>query len=110
MLDLHGRLDGGQLPKMAGGKERPAEFMLEDKWDACVDLTVRRLVYSSVAGAFAAVLIFRSPTTRWASVAFGAGLGLGSALKDCKYIYDGGRAASLSPELSYHVGAAGDKI
>lgn len=87
-------------------KERPADLLSEDKWDACVDLTVRRFVYSSVAGAVAAVLIFRSPTTRWASVAFGAGLGLGSALKDCKYIYDSGRAANLPPQLSHQAGAS----
>ncbi|CAN1235532.1 hypothetical protein LINPERPRIM_LOCUS4535 [Linum perenne] len=28
------------------------------KWDACIDLTVRRVVYSSMAGAFSGLLFF----------------------------------------------------
>ncbi|CAI0556771.1 unnamed protein product [Linum tenue] len=28
------------------------------KWDACIDLTVRRFVYSSMAGAFGGLLFF----------------------------------------------------
>ncbi|KAL9229054.1 hypothetical protein vseg_004570 [Gypsophila vaccaria] len=56
---------------------------LDAKWDACIDLSLRRVVYSTVAGAFSGVLFFRSPVTRWASIAFGAGLGVGSAYSDC---------------------------
>ncbi|KAK9690110.1 hypothetical protein RND81_09G105600 [Saponaria officinalis] len=39
------------------------------QWDACLDLSLRRFVYSSVVGAFSGLLLFRSPVTRWASVA-----------------------------------------
>jgi len=75
--------------KMAGEKGVPPELELDAKWDACLDITLRRFVYSSVAGAGSALLLFRSPTTRWAAVAFGAGVGLGSAYTDCSRIFDG---------------------
>ncbi|KAG2318697.1 hypothetical protein Bca4012_055103 [Brassica carinata] len=58
------------------------------KWDACLDLTARRVAYSSLGGAFAGLLFFRSPVTRWASIAFGAGLGIGSAYTDCSRVFD----------------------
>lgn len=66
----------------------PKEYDLNAKWDACLDLSVRRFVYSSLAGAFTGLLLFRSPATRWASVAFGAGVGLGSAYADCSHLFD----------------------
>uniref|UniRef100_A0A7N0UDW9 MICOS complex subunit Mic10 n=1 Tax=Kalanchoe fedtschenkoi TaxID=63787 RepID=A0A7N0UDW9_KALFE len=53
------------------------------QYDECLDLSLRRFVYSSLAGAFGGLLLFRSPVTRWASVAFGAGIGLGSAYTEC---------------------------
>ncbi|KAG0470244.1 hypothetical protein HPP92_016944 [Vanilla planifolia] len=62
---------------------------LNAKWEACVDLTVRRLTSSSLVGAFAGLLLFRSPATRWSSVAFGAGVGLGSAYIESSYIFSG---------------------
>ncbi|KAL3634709.1 hypothetical protein CASFOL_021763 [Castilleja foliolosa] len=61
----------------------PAKHDLSAKWDAFLHLGTRRFVYSSVAGAFAGLLLFRSPVTRWASVAFGAGVGIGSAYSEC---------------------------
>ncbi|KAH6785684.1 hypothetical protein C2S51_038139 [Perilla frutescens var. frutescens] len=61
----------------------PANYGLNEKWDACLELGLRRFVYSSLAGAGTGFLIFRSPATRWASVAFGAGLGIGSAYSEC---------------------------
>ncbi|KNA21439.1 hypothetical protein SOVF_043220 [Spinacia oleracea] len=64
------------------------EYNLDAKWDACLDLSLRRFVYASVAGAFTGLLLFRSPATRWASVAFGAGAGLGSAYSDCSRLFD----------------------
>ncbi|KAL2893500.1 MICOS complex subunit MIC10 [Bienertia sinuspersici] len=64
------------------------DYNLDEKWDACLDLSLRRFVYSSVAGAFTGLLLFRSPVTRWASVAFGAGMGLGSAYSDCSRLFD----------------------
>ncbi|KAG6539246.1 hypothetical protein ZIOFF_004403 [Zingiber officinale] len=64
-------------------------YDLDPKLDACLDLSIRRLLYSSLAGASAAVLFFRSRTTRWATVAFSAGAGVGSAYTECSYILNG---------------------
>ncbi|CAM6088179.1 unnamed protein product [Calypogeia fissa] len=73
--------------------ERPKELSLDDKWDAAIDLTLRRFVYSTAGGAVAALALFRSPVTRWSAIAFGAGLGLGSAIRDSSYIFNGSNPA-----------------
>lgn len=85
---------------MAENKQIPPPYDLDAKWDACLDLTVRRFVYSSFAGAFGGLLLFRSPVTRWASVAFGAGLGLGSAYTECSQKFGGYPAMFLPPKIS----------
>ncbi|KAI3460692.1 hypothetical protein Pfo_017355 [Paulownia fortunei] len=77
----------------------PAKYDLNAKWDACLDLGIRRFVYSSFAGAFAGLLLFRSPVTRWASVAFGAGVGIGSAYSECSHKFDGS-PPKLTPNIS----------
>lgn len=38
--------------------QRPEELALDDKWEQCVDLTLRRTFYSTLAGAACAVLFF----------------------------------------------------
>ncbi|MFS7910616.1 putative MICOS complex subunit Mic10 protein [Helianthus anomalus] len=81
---------------MGENKEIETQYDLNAKWDACLDLGVRRFVYSSAAGAFAGLLLFRSPVTRWASIAFGAGVGIGSAYSDCSHKFDGSSQASPS--------------
>ncbi|CAJ1957966.1 unnamed protein product [Sphenostylis stenocarpa] len=109
---------GGSRPTttMADKQIIPPKHDLDAKWDACLDLTVRRFVYSSSAGAFAdesttffcllffvVVMSFAtcfgschelaiatgSPVTRWASIAFGAGVGIGSAYAECSRLFDG---------------------
>ncbi|XVF37286.1 hypothetical protein REPUB_Repub19eG0132900 [Reevesia pubescens] len=77
----------------------PAKYDVNAKWDACLDLTVRRFVYSSLAGAFGGLLFFRSPVTRWASVTFGAGIGIGSAYTDCSRIFYASPAKLARPKL-----------
>ncbi|KAG2533951.1 hypothetical protein PVAP13_9NG002100 [Panicum virgatum] len=67
----------------------PPRYDLDAKWDACLDLSIRRVAYSSLGGAFAGLLLFRSPTTRWASVALGAGVGIGAAYTECSYLFNG---------------------
>ncbi|CAJ1957962.1 unnamed protein product [Sphenostylis stenocarpa] len=74
---------------MADKQIIPPKHDLDAKWDACLDLTVRRFVYSSSAGAFADLLFFGSPVTRWTSIAFGAGVGIGSAYTECSRLFDG---------------------
>ncbi|XP_011096176.1 MICOS complex subunit Mic10 isoform X1 [Sesamum indicum] len=78
--------------------EIPGKYDLNEKWDACLDLGVRRFVYSSFAGAFAGLLLFRSPVTRWASVAFGAGVGIGSAYSECSHKFNGS-PPKLTPNI-----------
>ncbi|GKV35203.1 hypothetical protein SLEP1_g43505 [Rubroshorea leprosula] len=78
----------------------PAKYDVNAKWDACLDLTVRRFVYSSLAGAFGGLLLFRSPVTRWASIAFGAGVGIGSAYTECSRIFDGSTSNPAPPKLA----------
>lgn len=39
--------------------ENRKEYDWDAKWDACLDLSLRRFVYSSVAGAFTGLLLFR---------------------------------------------------
>ncbi|KAK8951506.1 hypothetical protein KSP39_PZI004255 [Platanthera zijinensis] len=41
-----------------------------------------------------------SPITRWASVAFGAGVGIGTAYTECSYIFDGSVPKWTSPKIS----------
>ncbi|XWS24764.1 hypothetical protein CRYUN_Cryun27aG0011700 [Craigia yunnanensis] len=85
---------------MAENKEFvQANYDVNAKWDACLDLTVRRFLYSSLAGAFGGLLFLRSPVTRWASVAFGAGIGIGSAYADCSCIFYGYPAKLAPPKL-----------
>ncbi|TXG53417.1 hypothetical protein EZV62_022586 [Acer yangbiense] len=85
----------------------PPKYDVNAKWDTCIDLTVRRFAYSSLAGAFTGLLFFHStpdssgsPATRWASVAFGAGVGIGSAYTDCSRIFNGSPAKLASPKIS----------
>ncbi|XP_043708064.1 MICOS complex subunit Mic10-like isoform X2 [Telopea speciosissima] len=85
---------------MAENKQIPPQFNLDAKWDSCLDLTLRRVVYSSLAGALSGLLLFRSPVTRWASVALGAGVGIGSAYTECSYIFDAPPPKFTSPKHS----------
>ncbi|XP_040942003.1 uncharacterized protein LOC108464592 isoform X2 [Gossypium arboreum] len=79
---------------MGDNKElTPSKYDMNAKWDACIDLTLRRFVYASLAGAFGGLLFFM---TRWASVAFGAGIGIGSAYTDCSSLF-GGYSPKLAP-------------
>ncbi|XP_052189188.1 uncharacterized protein LOC127799308 [Diospyros lotus] len=73
---------------------------LNAKWDAYLDLGLRRFAYSSLAGAIGGLLLFRSPVTRWASLAFGAGVGIGSAYTECSYKFDGSPAKLSTPTIS----------
>ncbi|ESQ27978.1 hypothetical protein EUTSA_v10019513mg, partial [Eutrema salsugineum] len=83
---------GNRFREMAEKKDSvPPEYDVNAKWDACLDLTTRRFVYSSLGGAFAG-----SPATRWASIAFGAGIGIGSAYTDCSRSFDAPSSSSAN--------------
>jgi|Transcript_25157 inner membrane organizing system protein 1 len=64
--------------------ERPPQLQIDAKLDRCIDIALRRLMYGAGAGAVSAVLLFKRPSMRAASVAFGAGLGLGTAYTECQ--------------------------
>jgi MICOS complex subunit MIC10 len=49
-----------------------------------------------------------SPTTRWASVALGAGVGIGAAYTECSYLFNG--APKCSPKVSTITSAHSDVI
>uniref|UniRef100_A0A8R7TSB8 Uncharacterized protein n=1 Tax=Triticum urartu TaxID=4572 RepID=A0A8R7TSB8_TRIUA len=36
----------------------PPWYDLDAKWDACLDLSIRRVAYSSLAGAFGGLILF----------------------------------------------------
>ncbi|MCL7028196.1 hypothetical protein MKW94_003951 [Papaver nudicaule] len=63
--------------------------ILNAKWDACVDLSLRRVFYTSAAGALSSLVLFRGPASRWAALAFGAGVGIGSAYTESSRILEG---------------------
>ncbi|MQM02854.1 hypothetical protein Taro_035626 [Colocasia esculenta] len=87
-------------------RQVPPQYDLDAKWDACLDLSLRRFVYSSLAGAFGGLLLFRTPVTRWASVAFGAGVGIGSAYTDCSYIFEGSSPKQFPSKTSVESAAS----
>ncbi|KAK4742237.1 hypothetical protein SAY87_000238 [Trapa incisa] len=79
------------------GEFTPPRHEIDAQWDECVDLTVRRFIYSSVSGGFGGLLLFRSPVSRWAAVAFGAGIGIGSAYTECSQKFGGFPIKFLPP-------------
>uniref|UniRef100_A0A0D9W176 MICOS complex subunit MIC10 n=1 Tax=Leersia perrieri TaxID=77586 RepID=A0A0D9W176_9ORYZ len=86
----------------------PPRYDLDAKWDACLDLSIRRVAYSTLAGTFGGLLLFRNPTTRWASVALGAGAGIGAAYTECSYIFYGA-PPKWSPKVSTAPSGGKDK-
>ena len=98
--------------RQSGSDSRPVEYYIDEKWDKCIDLTLRRVTYSTLAaGAVALVVLSElfpqicfSPSqgallnfpellqlftaggggVRAATTAFGAGFGAGSAYGNCQ--------------------------
>ncbi|QCD95378.1 hypothetical protein DEO72_LG6g70 [Vigna unguiculata] len=57
--------------------------------------------YFSVSTIFLSFIYFpRSPVTRWASIAFGAGVGIGSAYAECSRLFDGPPTKLPLPKVS----------
>ena len=40
-------------------KERPKQFAIDEKWDKVIDLSLRRVVYGTLAGGLAGLVLFR---------------------------------------------------
>jgi Domain of unknown function (DUF543) len=50
------------------GKKKPCPLPqsdLDKKWDSCIDLSIRRVLYSSLAGAFSGLIFFRKSTVNF---------------------------------------------
>ncbi|CAI5972992.1 unnamed protein product [Closterium sp. NIES-65] len=43
---------------MAAPSRRAQDLLMDDKWDLCVDLSLRRVVYSTLAGAATGLVLF----------------------------------------------------
>ena len=41
-------------------EKRPEEYYISDKWDKCTDLAIRRIVYGTLGGGAAALILFRT--------------------------------------------------
>ncbi|KAI7837285.1 hypothetical protein COHA_008899 [Chlorella ohadii] len=61
--------------------QQPArqQVFTDAKWDAALDLVLRRAMYGTLAGGAAALLLLRAPTARATALGIGCGFGLGSA-------------------------------
>lgn len=46
------------------------------------------------------IVVLGSPLTRWASIAFGAGVGIGSAYAECSRLFDGPPTKLALPKVS----------
>jgi inner membrane organizing system protein 1 len=68
-------------------KRRPSELQLDAKWEAAIDVTLRRVVYGCIGGTTMAFLMCRGTTARAAVSAFGAGVGVGSAYEDAAKLF-----------------------
>ncbi|KAK9909271.1 hypothetical protein WJX75_009880 [Coccomyxa subellipsoidea] len=64
--------------------ERPPEFYINKKWDKCIDLALRRVVYGTLGGGAVALILFRGGGARAACAGFGAGFGAGAAYTECQ--------------------------
>lgn len=98
---------------------RPPELSMDAKWEAAIDLTLRRLVYGSLAGGAAGLLLFRACTPRAYFDTLLSSLSrppvllspctsrlhLTTNLVDCSSLNVGG-AGSRSASLAFGAGAA----
>jgi len=69
-------------PQEMGEQSRPPQFDIDQKWDKVIDLSLRRVVYGSLAAGITSLVLFRGASTRAAITGIGAGFGAGSAWAD----------------------------
>ena len=50
------------LHEAMADKARPAEFDLDKKWDKVIDLSLRRIVYGSLAAGLISLVLFSKPS------------------------------------------------
>ncbi|KOO28198.1 hypothetical protein Ctob_000828 [Chrysochromulina tobinii] len=64
------------------------ELKVAETWDKCIENTVLKLAYGTLAGGLAAMILFRSPSARSSIVGLGCGVGVGMGYTDCKVEFD----------------------
>lgn len=84
--------------RQSGSDSRPVEYYIDEKWDKCIDLTLRRVTYSTLAAGAVALVVLRGGGVRAATTAFGAGFGAGSAYGNCQREFQG-----EVPSVVHHV-------
>jgi hypothetical protein len=48
---------------MSKETNKPSQYYIDEKWDSAIDTMLRRVVYGSLAGGLAAVILFRKYKT-----------------------------------------------
>lgn len=61
---------------------------ISETWDAAIDTSLRKLVYGTLAGAAAGLILCRGGSARAAVTTFGAGFGAGSAYHENQELFD----------------------
>ncbi|CAL6270218.1 unnamed protein product [Bathycoccus prasinos] len=69
-------------------EKRAKELQLDAKWEAAIDVSLRRIVYGAIGGTTLAMLMCRGTTARTAVAAFGIGIGVGSAYEDASKLFN----------------------
>ncbi len=72
---------------MSEDGKRAKELQLDAKWEAAIDVSLRRIVYGAIGGTTLAMLMCRGSTARTAVAAFGIGIGVGSAYEDASKLF-----------------------
>jgi hypothetical protein len=75
-----------QQPQQHGASASHA--YISDAWDAAIDTTLRKVVYGTLSGAVAGLILCRGGSARAAAAAFGAGFGAGSAYHENQELFD----------------------
>ena len=75
-------------PSTAGDAASPSHTYISEAWDAAIDTTLRKVVYGTLTGAAAGLILFRGGSARAAVTAFGAGFGAGSAYHENQDMFD----------------------
>lgn len=76
-LSVENRRSKQRQTGMADKQEQPAQVFSDSKWDAALDLCLRRAMYGTLAGGLAALLLL----SEWRrAVAAAAGLGVGRVM------------------------------
>lgn len=63
------------------GKPTDQRFHIDERWDAAIDITLRRVALGAVLGGVSAIVLFRSPTARASILSLGIGFGAGTAFE-----------------------------